>query len=370
MGKYGKVYMAQKHKMRIQVDKNIYQRGEYSYQVKMMIGGHKINKTLDSLAEAQTYRDLERGGAALDHTEGAIYQARVKKRESKSFKFSDAIQDYRAKSEKKKGYKQESASLDLLSRLPIASKPLFMIHKEDIISMFDDIRSGQYRKNRIEKSKNAIVKGASEATARRYANLARHIFEVAVKDWKKLDRNPFEELGKDDKPKDGKPRNRRFEGDEYERLKKVLSMEAKAALIVFVESAMRKGELLKMEWQNLTFNGSLGTVKLIDTKNGDERIVPLSSIAITALRTLPRGISGKVFKLTSSMLNHRWRAARESIGSPDLRVHDLRHEATSRLFEDKGLNVVEAVAVTGHKSLQMLKRYANLNPELLAKKLG
>jgi hypothetical protein len=167
MGKYGKVYMAQKHKMRIQVDKNIYQRGEYSYQVKMMIGGHKINKTLDSLAEAQTYRDLERGGAALDHTEGAIYQARVKKRESKSFKFSDAIQDYRAKSEKKKGYKQESASLDLLSRLPIASKPLFMIHKEDIISMFDDIRSGQYRKNRIEKSKNAIVKGASEATARR-----------------------------------------------------------------------------------------------------------------------------------------------------------------------------------------------------------
>jgi integrase len=74
-----------------------------------------------------------------------------------------------------------------------------------------------------------------------------------VKDWKKLDRNPFEELGKDDKPKDGKPRNRRFEGDEYERLKKVLSMEAKAALIVFVESAMRKGELLKMEWQNLTF---------------------------------------------------------------------------------------------------------------------
>ena len=125
-----------------------------------------------------------------------------------------------------------------------------------------------------------------------------------------------------------------------------------------------------MEWQNLTFNGSLGTVKLIDTKNGDERIVPLSSIAITALRTLPRGISGKVFKLTSSMLNHRWRAARESIGSPDLRVHDLRHEATSRLFEDKGLNVVEAVAVTGHKSLQMLKRYANLNPELLAKKLG
>jgi integrase len=74
--------------------------------------------------------------------------------------------------------------------------------------------------------------------------------------------------------------------------------------------------------------------------------------------------------LTSAKLNHEWRAARELIGSPDLRVHDMRHEATSRLFEDKGMNVIEVSSITGHKSLQMLKRYANLNPELLAKKLG
>lgn len=352
------------------IERNIYRRGEFSFLVRMMVNGMKVDETFDRLLDAQNFRDSHRVSAALDIHASAIIESRIKKRASTSFKFSDAIRDYRTKSNQKKGYKQESACLDLLSRLPIASKPLYMIHREDILRMFADIRSGRYRKYRIEQADGTNIKHASEATARRYANLARHIFEVSVKDWNKLDRNPFEELGKDDKPKDSKPRNRRFEGDEYEQLKKALSVEAKAALIVFVETGMRRGELMKLEWQNLTFNGSLGTVKLIDTKNGEDRIVPLSSIAISALKTLPRGIGGKVFRLTPAMLNHQWRAARESIGSPDLRVHDLRHEATSRLFEDKGFNVVEASAVTGLKSLQMLKRYTNLNPELLAKKLG
>jgi integrase len=51
-----------------------------------------------------------------------------------------------------------------------------------------------------------------------------------------------------------------------------------------------------------------------------------------------------------------------------VRFHDLRHEATSRLFE-KGLNVIEVAAITGHKTLDMLKRYTHLRAEDLAKKL-
>ncbi|WP_368356603.1 tyrosine-type recombinase/integrase [Acidithiobacillus sulfurivorans] len=47
----------------------------------------------------------------------------------------------------------------------------------------------------------------------------------------------------------------------------------------------------------------------------------------------------------------------------------LRHEATSRLFE-KGLSPVQAAAITGHKNMQMLKRYTHLRPEDLAKLLG
>ena len=62
------------------------------------------------------------------------------------------------------------------------------------------------------------------------------------------------------------------------------------------------------------------------------------------------------------------RAARRA-GIAGLRVHDLRHEATSRFFE-KGLNVMEVASVTGHKTLQMLKRYTHLSVTDLATRLG
>jgi integrase len=56
-------------------------------------------------------------------------------------------------------------------------------------------------------------------------------------------------------------------------------------------------------------------------------------------------------------------------GITGLRFHNLRHEATSRLFE-KGLNVMEVASVTGHKTLQMLKCYTHLNAVDLAVRLG
>ena len=64
-----------------------------------------------------------------------------------------------------------------------------------------------------------------------------------------------------------------------------------------------------------------------------------------------------------------WRRACKRAGIEDLRFHDLRHEATSRFFE-KGLNVMEVAAITGHKDLRMLQRYTHLRAEDLAKKLG
>lgn len=59
----------------------------------------------------------------------------------------------------------------------------------------------------------------------------------------------------------------------------------------------------------------------------------------------------------------------ERAGIEDFHFHDLRHEATSRLFE-KGLNPLEVASITGHKTLQMLKRYTHLRAEDLARKLG
>ncbi|WP_373422310.1 tyrosine-type recombinase/integrase [Burkholderia gladioli] len=69
-----------------------------------------------------------------------------------------------------------------------------------------------------------------------------------------------------------------------------------------------------------------------------------------------------------------WKRTLQTAGTKDpelltLRWHDLRHEATSRLFE-KGLHPLEVASITGHRSMQMLKRYTHLKPESLLKKLG
>jgi integrase len=106
------------------------------------------------------------------------------------------------------------------------------------------------------------------------------------------------------------------------------------------------------------------------TKNGESRGVPLSSRAVAVLRSLPPASSGCVFgKLTKEALKQSFKRAVRRAGISGLRLHDLRHEATSRFFE-RGLNVMEVASVTGHKTLQMLKRYTHLNAVDLAARLG
>lgn len=344
------------------IEKNIRQTGKYSFEVRMMKSGLVVEKTFDTLDEARSFRDGHHFAASLDVNEAAIFASRIKKRESKTFTFIDAIERYRTeKSEKKKGWKQESDRLNKLSRCKIADKPLYIIDREDLLALLEEISTSGTA------AKGLKPKRYSTANQKRYYNLIRHIFQVACDEWKKIDKNPCTTLAASEIPKDSKPRDRRFKGDEYEKLQGELSGQAKVILILAVETAMRRGEILALEWQHINFKKQ--TVFLPDSKNNESRIVPLSSRAVAAIRDLTIGIKGKVFTIGTDALRYQWRAARTRIGSPDLRIHDLRHEGASRLFE-KGLNVMEASAVTGHKTLGMLKRYTHLNPSELAKKLG
>ncbi len=106
-----------------------------------------------------------------------------------------------------------------------------------------------------------------------------------------------------------------------------------------------------------------------DSKTGDPRRVPLSSRALAVLDALPRRLDGKVWGMRADSITQAFDRACRRAAIDDLRFHDLRHEATSRLFE-KGFNPMEVSAITGHKTLQMLKRYTHLRAEDLAKRLG
>ncbi len=152
-----------------------------------------------------------------------------------------------------------------------------------------------------------------------------------------------------------------------------------------LETAMRRGELLALDWQHVDLERC--TAHLPDTKNGDARTVPLSTRAVAVLQAMPKPHKGVVFPLTPMALRkgfvrglERARSkyvedckAGEREANPaflaDVHFHDTRHEAASRLAE-KLSNVLELAAVTGHRDLQMLKRYYHPRAEDLAKKLG
>lgn len=165
-------------------------------------------------------------------------------------------------------------------------------------------------------------------------------------------------------------RDRRLEGDEDERLLAALDgsrgKHLKSVVLLALETAMRRGELLTLRWEYVDLKRCV--LHLPETKNGSSRDVPLSTRAVAILEALPRNISGRVFDTSETAVTEGFQRVAKRAGIPDFRFHDLRHEATSRLAER--LQMHELGKVTGHKSPRMLMRYYHPRAEDLAKKLG
>ncbi len=216
--------------------------------------------------------------------------------------------------------------------------------------------------------KDMEAEGKGPNTIRLHLALLSHLFKVARTDWgmEALD-NP---VGLVRKPKLPQGRDRRLVGDEEVRLVatcRAINPEIAAIVTFAIETAMRQGEILGMTWDDVDLHGRTVTLRL--TKNGTKRVVPLSNAAFQLLANLPRQLNGQVWEYGQEGVKYAFSEARKKAEIKDLHFHDLRHEATSRLFE-KGFNTMEVSAITGHKTLQMLKRYTHLKAEDLVKRLG
>jgi len=221
----------------------------------------------------------------------------------------------------------------------------------------------------IAKYRDDRMKRVQAGTIRRELSVISHAIETAQKEWGYyLPRNPVSGIRK---PPEPKGRDRRLEGDEETRLFTSCTATTRHWLLPLVrlaiETGMRRGELFSLEWQHVHVHQ--GWLHLVDTKNGEARDIPLSSSARQILEEIPRDISGVVFPVRIDAFKSQWTKAVRRAGLKDFRFHDLRHEATSRFFE-KGLNIMEVAAITGHKDLRMLQRYTHLKVEDLATKLG
>jgi len=187
--------------------------------------------------------------------------------------------------------------------------------------------------------------------------LLRHAWNIAVNEWDwKLPTNPVHKVRF---PKPSPHRERRLRQGEYELLKtncKERVWYLWPVIELAIETGMRRGELLSLEWKNIYLDSN--RLVLNTTKNGKARIVPLTAIAKAVLKQINQD-DDKVFPVTDVAVRQAWERLRASCEITDLTFHDLRHEAISRLFE-KGLNVPEVASISGHKTPSQLFRYVQV----------
>ena len=169
-------------------------------------------------------------------------------------------------------------------------------------------------------------------------------------------------------PSPHKSRKRRLMPSEKERLFTAASSQRNiyiSSIIEFaIETGMRRSEILKLRWCDVDLEH--GFASLYDTKNGEDRRVPLTKRCIEVLQTIPQ-TDERVFPVSATCLRLAWNRARNKAGITDLRFHDLRHEAVSRFFE-MGMSVPEVALISGHKDVRQLFRYTHLNPENVFRK--
>lgn len=210
-----------------------------------------------------------------------------------------------------------------------------------------------------------IQNGAAANTIRLELAVLSNLFNIAKTEWgfESLN-NPTEYMRT---PKLPSGRTRRVTDKEIVTIiKNTESYELPNILKIAIETGMRRGEIANLEWHHIDFIKR--TALLPDTKNGEARTIPLTTSCIATLKSIPRNINGRVFSMSANAISRAFIRVCSRCELDDLHFHDIRHEAVTRFFE-MGLNVMEVSAISGHKTLQMLKRYTHLKAEDLAKKL-
>ncbi|MCP5157360.1 MAG: site-specific integrase, partial [Ectothiorhodospiraceae bacterium] len=218
-----------------------------------------------------------------------------------------------------------------------------------------------------------LALGRANNTVRLELALLSHLYATAIREWGLgLTYNPVSNIRK---PSPGSGRTRRLDPDEERRLLHAVDANTNPMLGWIVRlallTAMRQGEILSL--RRVQVDLPRRVIRLDETKNGERRLVPLSTraaeICSAAIRhatatgvhtpLLFYGEPGQDGRRRPYVVNKVWATAVRRAGIEDFRFHDLRHEAISRLVE-AGLTDQQVAAISGHKSMQMLKRYTHL----------
>ncbi len=370
-------------------------RGPYQWEAQIRRRGYPSqSKTFETKAEAEAWAKMIESemsrGVWMNRSEAeatTLYEALVR--------YEEEI------SPAKKGAAQESSILKTCKAIDLAKRPLASIRSADVAKLRDE-----------------WLKDYKPATVLRRLSVLSHVFNIARKEWgmESLS-NPIELVRK---PQPNNARTRRIATGEPSRgaessedaesdrgaqdgeLERAVAASGSAMLpsIIWlaVETAMRRGEIVTLRWEHIDLKRRVA--HLPATKNGSTRDVPLSSRAGAVLQTLKdagddsrnepgdgeEANAGRVFKIRSDAVTRAFeravtrarklyieecKAAKQRPDGKfltDLRFHDLRHEAISRLASIFPMH--ELTKITGHKDPRMLMRYYHPRAEDLAKRLA
>lgn len=210
------------------------------------------------------------------------------------------------------------------------------------------------------------------ATVVRYIAALSHAFTIAVNEWGWLEDNPIRKVKK---PIESRGRVRFLSDEERTKLleecKQAKNVMLYPVVVLAISTGMRSSEIMNLTWSDVDMHRNC--IILQETKNGERRNVPLVGHALGILKELKKlhRLDTKLIfpgndHMKPACLRKSWDAALKNAGIQDFRFHDLRHSAASYLAMN-GATLAEISEVLGHKTLQMVKRYAHLSEQHTSK---
>ena len=331
------------------IEKRTNDRGESSYRVKVRLKGNPV--------QSATFQRLTDAKRWASQTEVAIREGRhFKGVEAKKHTLADLVERYVHSVLPNK----PKTGRDYARQLAFWQRDLGHLILADLTPA------------RIVEAREKLLLGAdgkaprSQATVNRYLAALSHACTVAVKEWGWLEDNPVSKVSRF---RESQGRVRFLDDGERVRLLEACKAAPYPHLYLIVVLALstgaRKGEIMGLRWPQVDFARLV--IVFHDTKNKERRVLPLAGRALDVLRT-----HEKVRRSDTDLLfpGHKpdrpfdiragWEGALAKAGIADFRFHDLRHSAASYLAMN-GATLAEIAEVLGHKTLQMVKRYAHLS---------
>jgi integrase len=319
------------------------------WQVQVRRLGHlPLIKSFASRANAEAWaRETE---SSIDR--GNAVPVSVTARKHKGLTLRELLTRYRSSIVvHKRSRIQEESAIEVFLKEPFCDLPASAITPQMI---------SDYRDRRLE-----CVKPASVA---RTMSIVQHAFEVGHREWGLVvAQNPIRAVKR---PKLENQRIRRLSAEErialLAGLKKSRSRHLAPANELALETGMRRSELLSLRWADVDLED--GIARIVRSKNGKPRTIPLTPRATALLKSLDRS-NQRILPISPNGLRLAWTRLCRRAKVSNLHFHDLRHEAISRFFE-LGLSLPEVALISGHSDPRMLMRYTHLHAKMVRSKLA